>query len=286
MNSASLSCAYAAEHGVLVVAVGQPMPSDSSVLTSIYPAYYEVAFENGAAVARDCFDIKTKIVAGYIMIVPTWHTWGNGYIAGLYYTRMEQLGTPVTKEEAMIKGYEYYLEFFDKGSVEIPEANMEFAGYIGDGGQDQTGAMAATESLLTAIPDLNLLLPINDFQAAGGVMALENNGLTPGKDVIVVASNDGSTEALENIRDGKLYATSNSAPELMGASAVDLLHMIFAEDYDANDLLAQTLMPVINLNSSNWEEYYVQDSVFAKKPSQPVVFKTTREAFSEFLAAQ
>lgn len=287
MNSAALACDNAADAGVVTIAVGQPMPSDSAVLTSIYPYYYGVAFENGCLVVERCFDDpETEIVAGYIMIVPTWHTWGCGYMAGMYYTRMEQLGTPVTKEEAMEKCYEYYLEFFEKGSVEIPEANIKMAGYNGEGGQNEATAMAAAEALIASIPDLNLLLPVNDFQAAGAIMALENSGLVPGEDVFLVVSNDGSTQALEMIRDGKLVASGNSAPELMGRSAVDLLHKIFEEGYDANDLLMHTTMPAIAITSDNWEEFYVEGSTFAKIPEEPVEFRTTQEAFEDFLASQ
>ena len=72
----------------------------------------------------------------------------------------------------------------------------------------------------------------------------------------------------------------------MGRSAVDLLHKIFEEGYDANDLLMHTTMPAIAITSDNWEEFYVEGSTFAKIPEEPVEFRTTQEAFEDFLASQ
>jgi ribose transport system substrate-binding protein len=286
MASAAVAVEKAAAAGIPTVAIGQPMPADSAIVTSIHPSYYNLSYRNAYDMVKDCFDADTEMVIGSIMGVPTWHTWSLAYMTGAYAARMEQMGTPVTKEEAMVTCYDYYIELFDKGSIEIPEAKMRIPAYIAEGGFAQEGGMAACEALISAIPDMNCIFSINDFNAIGAIMALENNSIVPGKDVYIVAACDGSTEGVEVVRDGKLYATANQCPEWQAKAALKLIHDIFEEGFDANDLCAHTLVPEIVINQDNWEDYYVEGALYAPSSKEEVVFKTTAEAFADFVASQ
>ncbi|NMA17849.1 MAG: sugar ABC transporter substrate-binding protein [Clostridiaceae bacterium] len=286
MASATVAVEKAAEAGIPTIAIGQPVPSDSAIVTSIYPAFFDIAYEIAYKMTKEKFsDLDQEMIICNIMAASTWHTWGVAYMAGAYSARMEMAGSPVEKLDSVLTCYDYYNTFFSKGKVEIPEANMRFPAYYTDAGWTQTGGMAGAEAMISAAPDLNCIFSVpNDFMAAGAIQALENNGYKPGEDVIIIASNDGSTQGIELIRDGKLYATDNVAPELMARSACELIHAIFEEGYDANDLCAQTLLEPDIITKENWEMYYDSTKDFAVTPAdKKVTFKTTQQVFKEFL---
>jgi ribose transport system substrate-binding protein len=287
MASAAVAVEKAAAAGIPTIAIGQPMPADSAIVTSIHPNFYYNSFQNAYNMVKDCFDADTEMVIGSIMGTATWHTWSLAYMTGAYFARMEQMGTPIeNKEEGILTCYDYYIELFDKGSIEIPEAKMRIPAYIAEGGWAQEGGMAACEALMSAIPDMNCIFSINDFNAIGAIMALENNGIVPGKDVYLVASCDGSIDGVEVVRDGKLYATGNQCPEWQARAAVKLIHDIFEEGFDANDLCAHTLVPSVLITQDNWQDHYIEGALYAPSPKEEVVFKTTAEAFADFVASQ
>lgn len=286
MNAAAVACEKAAAAGIPCIAVGQPMPADSAVVTSIHPNFYELAYTNAYNMVKDCFSKDTKMVVGSIMGTANWHTWSLAYLTGAYAARMEQMGTPLSKYDAMVKGAEYYKKLFADGSIDIPEANMSVPAYIAEGGWAQEGGMAACESLLSAVPDMNCIFCINDFNALGAIMALENNGKVAGKDVILVAACDGSTEAVEAVRDGKLYASANNCPEWQAAAAVKLINKIFEGGFDANNLTAHTLVPLDAITKDNWKDHFIEGSIYSPSPTVEPEFKTPDQCFQEFLAAQ
>lgn len=62
---------------------------------------------------------------------------------------------------------------------------------------------------------IDAVLSTNDAQAVGAIRAIEAAGLVPGKDVIVVGL-DGIPEAIQAIKEGKMYATVAQTPFVMG----------------------------------------------------------------------
>ncbi|MEM1683435.1 MAG: sugar ABC transporter substrate-binding protein [Ignisphaera sp.] len=81
-------------------------------------------------------------------------------------------------------------------------------------------AYSVTLSVL-ARERFDAVLSTNDAQAIGAIRAIEAAGLTPGKDVIVVGL-DGIPEAIEAIKEGKMYATVAQTPYIMGYWSVFL----------------------------------------------------------------
>ncbi len=67
------------------------------------------------------------------------------------------------------------------------------------------------ETLLQAHPDVTAVYAHNDEMAIGAIQALEAAGRKPGKDVII-ASIDGTRDAMQAIIDGKLGVTVESSP--------------------------------------------------------------------------
>jgi len=82
--------------------------------------------------------------------------------------------------------------------------------------EDSVGAM---ERLLQAHPDINLLYTINEPTARGAVQALETFGKTT--DDVTIVSVDGGCEAMQDIEDGIIDATSQQYPSKMAQLGVD-----------------------------------------------------------------
>ncbi len=89
----------------------------------------------------------------------------------------------------------------------------------GWGGWNNDGGLKAMEDILTAHPDINVVLGENDSMVLGARKALEAAGKAG--DVLLVAAADGQKEALQMIKDGKYGATGLNDPDLVGRTAVD-----------------------------------------------------------------
>ena len=90
----------------------------------------------------------------------------------------------------------------------------------GWGAWNNDGGLKAMEDILTAHPDINVVLGENDSMVLGARKALEAAGKL--NDVLLVAAADGQKEALQMIKDGKYGATGLNDPDLVGRTAVDV----------------------------------------------------------------
>ena len=90
----------------------------------------------------------------------------------------------------------------------------------GWGAWNNDGGLKAMEDILTAHPDINVVLGENDSMVLGARKALEAAGKV--NDVLLVAAADGQKEALQMIKDGKYGATGLNDPDLVGRTAVDV----------------------------------------------------------------
>lgn len=89
----------------------------------------------------------------------------------------------------------------------------------GWGGWSESGGLKAAEDLLTAHPDVNVVLGENDSMVLGAMRALKAAGKT---NVLVLAAADGQKEALKLIKEGKYGATGLNDPDLVARTAVDI----------------------------------------------------------------
>ena len=150
-----------------------------------------------------------------------------------------------------------------KGLVEGQLVNDGKVGFEvvgqGWGGWSHEGGLKATEDLLVAHPDINVLLAENDSMALGGIKALEAAGKQ--KDVLVLAAADGQKEALVMIKEGNYGATGLNDPDLVARTAVDAglkaLDGTLPADWPK---LYYTTPDVIT--KDNVDKYYRPDAVF------------------------
>lgn len=85
-----------------------------------------------------------------------------------------------------------------------------------DGKWNVEGGNTAGMDILQSHPDLDMIFAANDYMIIGASLAAK----ALGRDDIVLLGNDGDTSGLEEIAAGKVTATVNTSPYLMGKAAM------------------------------------------------------------------
>lgn len=85
---------------------------------------------------------------------------------------------------------------------------------------DRTKALDVTSSLLQRYPNIKAIYCCNDTMALGAQQAVEN---IRKQDSIIVVGTDGTPEAFQSIKEGRLKATMEQNSKLIGAQGLKLL---------------------------------------------------------------
>lgn len=134
-------------------------------------------------------------------------------------------------------------------------ARFEVVGQ-GWGGWTNEGGLKAMEDLLTANPDVNVVLGENDSMVLGAQKALGGSS-----DVLLLAAADGQKEALQAIKDGKYGATGLNDPALVASTAVELAKKAIDGDLPS-DISKITYTTPTAITKENVDTYLKQDAVF------------------------
>ena len=162
--------------------------------------------------------------ANYVTLVQSSND-RNGFLVGQWIAKKME-GKPMkiallSGDKGNVVGEERRLGVL-RGILEGQLVNDGKAGFEvvaqGWGGWNNDGGLKAMEDILTAHPDVNVVLGENDSMVLGARKALEAAGK---KDVLLVAAADGQKEALQLIKEGKYGATGLNDPDLVGRTAVD-----------------------------------------------------------------
>jgi ribose transport system substrate-binding protein len=137
-------------------------------------------------------------------------------------------------------------------------ANFTVVGQ-GWGAWTNEGGLKAMEDLLTANPDVNVVLGENDSMVLGAQKALEQANKSG--DVLFLAAADGQKEALQAIKDGKYGATGLNDPALVAATAVDLAKKAL-DGKLPGDISKITYTTPTAITKDNVDKYLKKDTVF------------------------
>jgi ribose transport system substrate-binding protein len=96
-----------------------------------------------------------------------------------------------------------------------------------DGKWNVEGGNAAGMDELQAHPEINLIFAANDYMIMGASMAAK----ALGRDNLILLGNDGDTACLEAIYDGRVTATVNTTPFIMGQIALQVTLDIFNKSF-------------------------------------------------------
>lgn len=128
----------------------------------------------------------------------------------------------------------------------------------GWGGWGNEGGLTAMEDILTAHPDVNIVLGENDSMLLGARNALRAEGLED--QVMLVAAADGQKEALELIETGEYGATGLNNPAVVAATAVDIAKGVI--DGELTDVPSITYTEPAVITQDNVGDYYDPEAVF------------------------
>jgi ribose transport system substrate-binding protein len=125
----------------------------------------------------------------------------------------------------------------------------------GWGGWNQEDGLTAAESMLTAAPDLNVIVAENDSMGLGAVIALKNAG----RDDVIVCGIDGQKEALALVQSGEYGASGLNDP--VGVANLTLATIIRHAGGDTNIPKLINTDPAV-ITSANINQYYNPNSDF------------------------
>jgi ribose transport system substrate-binding protein len=138
------------------------------------------------------------------------------------------------------------------------QAGFEIVGQ-GWGSWSHEGGVKAMEDLLTAHPDINVVLGENDSMVLGARRVLEDAKHLDG--VLLVAVADGQKEALELIKKGQYGATGLNDPVLIARTAVEVGVQALQGKLDPKFPKLDLTTPMA-ITKDNVDKYYKPDAVF------------------------
>ncbi|QFQ86688.1 substrate-binding domain-containing protein [Paracoccus kondratievae] len=249
----------AVDAGIPVIALGT-VPDDSPIVTTVLFSPYGNGFEAGRYVAQH-YGPETLIEAAAIIGTvgnSTSESRVNGMISGIVYERSEQLGLGMSREDAMLSGFNKFQELKTRGSFTYPEVKLDVLA-MGVGQWTEEGGLNAAEDILSAHGrKLNIILAENDFMGMGALRALENRGL---KDKIAIANAaDGFRVSLDLVRSGEMLVTGLNSGRHNGIAVIELIHQIFDQGFDANDMPLGSYFPPAIATKDNVEEVIDPDT--------------------------
>lgn len=259
LAAAAADAQRAVDAGIPVIALGT-VPDDSPIVTTVLFNPYGNGFEAGRYLAQT-FGPDAQITAAAILGTvgnSTSESRVNGMITGIIYERSEQLGLGMSKEDAMLAGFNKFQELKNSGSFTYPEAKFDVKA-MGVGFWTEEGGLDAAEDILTAHGnDLNIILAENDFMGMGALRAVENANLK-GKIQIANAA-DSFRVALDLIKSGDMLVTGLCSGSHTGEGVIELIHQIFDKGFDANNLPLGSYYPSQIVTKDNVDQFYDPDT--------------------------
>jgi ribose transport system substrate-binding protein len=196
----------------------------------------------------------------------------SGWIAGYLTKKAEVDGTPYkSKYDALLEAYNVWGDLKSRGRLDYSQKGLNFVSLAAGNSTAAEAGQRASSDMLTANPDMDILVVEMDSMCIGALQEVKQHGLVPGKDIKVVTCADGTTTILKLIKDGEVMATATNIPYYPGQGIIKLIHQIFEEGYDANNLPSTSFTPTEVIHAGNVDAFYDESDPFAKVgPWEPI----------------
>ena len=258
----------AVDQGIPVIVVGPTGgQQDYPIVTTVLSGSFESGYVVGQYVAEKLYDEYNgkELKVGFV-ISRAGDADSNsrpcGFVSGYLQKQAELNGKPyASKWDATIEGYTAWVKCRDSGSSKI-DGILDLVGCNSAGGTDANSGQVAAGDLLTAHPDMDIIMSDTDSLSPGVLQEMTQHGMTPGEDMLVICGADAAKYTLDNIMDGKIFACGTNAPYYTGAGVVDIIHAIL-DGADYNDLPINSYTPTYCVNVDNISEYYDPSLEFA-----------------------
>jgi ABC-type sugar transport system substrate-binding protein len=127
----------------------------------------------------------------------------------------------------------------------------------------QDKAVPAAESMLSAHPDVDLILGLNDAMALGALTVLQDQKNTK---TLVAASADGQKEALEQIKlggcTGQYVSSGLNSPSLATARGFEIAVAVASGQKAPTNFKKEEFTKAAGIDCNNVDEYYNPENVF------------------------
>ncbi len=251
----------AVEAGIPVVATGVPFDADAPVITTVVNSNYYCGWVTGAYAAKlyPADQIVNAVMIPGATGHPVSEAESNGFYGGWVWQRMKDAGVDALKEDAMLIGYKAHCDLLrGSGKADLSEYGLICNGSV-DGAFIEADGMTAAEDLLTANPDTDLIFAHNDHMGGGAAKVVEQRGLQD--QIKIVCVSDGDGHVLRKIEEGSwpLVCTGYNSGLALGKNCVELIHKIFEEGFDANNLPLGTYLPITVIDKTNAAEFINPD---------------------------
>lgn len=185
-----------------------------------------------------------------------------GFVSGYLFKQAELNGKPyASKWDATLDGYTAWTDCRNNGTSKI-DGIMDLVGYAAAGSTDANSGQTAAGDLLTAHPDMDVVMCDTDSLSPGVLQEMTQHDIIPGQDMMVICGADAAKYTLDNIKAGKIIACGTNAPYYTGAGVIDIIHDIL-DGADYNDLPANSYTPTYCVNIDNIDKYYDPNLEFA-----------------------
>lgn len=242
----------ATDAGIGVINLDSGVDPGTAQITTVYSNNEQ----NGRAVGLEYvkkfgkdFDIKAILVSGNKGSIAGEQR-STGLLCGIIEGR-----TGCTEEEAWEAAKTMYSDLVSKGKITNDDARFSIVGQ-GWGNWNVDGGLQAVEDILTANPDVNLIMGENCDMSLGGITAIEKANATPGKDIIVISAADGSKNCYDAVKAGKYFAVGENSPGKIAELGMQIAKEILVDKKDPSSYDEVTMTPAYCITAENVDEHY------------------------------
>jgi len=217
--------------GVPIIAVDSSVAPGTPVITTVQSANKENGIKCGNWLANKMNGAQiTAVMLSGTKGNPVGQTRRDGLFAGIIQGQLKVLtGRELSDDEAWEEALKFEDELTSTGKASYPEANFEVLGQNW-GDWNAEGGLNAMEDLLTAHPNINVLLTENDDMAVGAIKAIEKRNLMD--KITICAAADGQKEAYALIKEGKYGVTGENSPTKVATKCMEIVKEILVGGKD------------------------------------------------------
>jgi len=143
---------------------------------------------------------------------------------------------------------------------------------------DRGIAMQKMQAMLSIYPKIDAVIAANDDMALGAMAACEGAGLVPGADTIFLGV-DATNDALDAIREGKMYGSVCQAPYLEGYWATTTLFAYY--EYECEPDFVSIPVPNFLVSTQNIDTF--EQEIKFDKPASAEYFAMCADNYNKFI---
>jgi ribose transport system substrate-binding protein len=257
---ASVNEAVAA--GIPVIAIDNGVNPAAKVLTTVLSDNKGLGIVGGQWAGKQ-FDKSTEVKA-VMLSGQKGNTEAqkrrNGFWAGLMQSRIaEKEGVTVSIDDMYTRALQLEQDLVNTGKFHDTRSDFTVEEQA-FGDFSNTGGMTASEDMLVAHPDVNLLISENDPMAQGALQAIKNRNLQANIKICAVA--DGEKSTLLLIKQGDIASCGQNNPIEVSKLTINVAKEVLVDGVKPSMLASKIMTPPVLMTKDNIDKYYDPNSTF------------------------